>query len=109
MNYLGFMLADRGQRLDYAGDLIKKALRFDPDNGAYLDSYAWVLFKKGKFREALKYQERAMKLSREDAVLFDHLGDIQAALRKMPDAQENWRKALLLDPANETIKQKLTK
>jgi tetratricopeptide (TPR) repeat protein len=109
LNYLGFMWADKGIKLDQAEKMIGQALKAEPENGAYLDSYAWVLYKKEKFKEALKYQEKAMKLSSEDAVLYDHLGDIRAALKDFAAAKENWRKALELDPLNNTIKQKLTK
>jgi tetratricopeptide (TPR) repeat protein len=109
LNYLGFMWADKGINLDKAQKMIGQALKSDPENGAYLDSYAWVMYKKGNFKEALKYQEKAMKFSSEDAILFDHLGDIQAALKKMEEAKGNWRRALELDPSNEIIKQKLAK
>jgi tetratricopeptide (TPR) repeat protein len=109
LNYLGFMWADRGINLEKAQKMIARALDRDPENGAYLDSYAWVLFKKGKFKEALKYQEKAMQFSAEDAILFDHLGDIQAALKNKDEAKENWRHALELDPGNDIIKQKITK
>ena len=43
-NYLGYMLADRGVRLDESVNYIQKALQTDPNNGAYLDSLGWVLF-----------------------------------------------------------------
>jgi tetratricopeptide (TPR) repeat protein len=109
LNYLGFMWADKGIKLDQAQKMIGQALKADPENGAYLDSYAWVLFKKGKFKDALKYQEKAMRFSSEDAVLYDHLGDIRAAMGDFAAAKENWRKASEIDPSNETIKNKLTK
>lgn len=108
-NYLGFMWADRGVKLKPAEKLIKKALDLDPNNGAYLDSYAWVLYKAGKFKEALTYQEKALKSDTKDAVLFDHLGDIYAALKQPAKAQESWQRALELDPSNATIKDKLAK
>jgi tetratricopeptide (TPR) repeat protein len=109
LNYLGFMWADKGIKLDESETMIKKALKIEPENGAYLDSYAWVLYKKGKYKEALKFQEKAMQFSPDDAALFDHLGDIQAALKDFGRAHDNWQKALQLDPSNETIKQKLAK
>lgn len=108
LNYLGFMWADKGINLNQAEKMIAKALKADPENGAYLDSYAWVMYRKGKFKEALKYQEKAMQFSVEDAVLFDHMGDIKAALKNKEEAREYWRRALELDPSNDTIKRKLT-
>jgi len=46
-NYLGYMWADKGTHLEEALGLIQKAVKFDPKNGAYLDSLGWVLFKLG--------------------------------------------------------------
>jgi tetratricopeptide (TPR) repeat protein len=108
LNYLGYMYADQGIKLDKAEKLIKKALKIDPDNGAYLDSYAWVMYKKGKYKEALKYQLLALDASQDsDAVLYDHMGDIYFALNKPQEAATHWEKALELDPENEAIKNKL--
>ncbi len=41
LNYYGYMLADRGLRLDEAVSLVQRALAEDPANGAYLDSMGW--------------------------------------------------------------------
>jgi len=40
LNYYGYMLGDLGQRLDEAADLVQRALKEEPYNGAYLDSMA---------------------------------------------------------------------
>ena len=107
LNYLGYMLADKGLRLDYAEDLIKKALKIQPDNGAYIDSYGWVLFKKGKYKKALKELLRAEQLVESDPVIFDHIGDAYSVLEDDEKAVEYWNKALELDPDNETIREKI--
>src|SRR5690349_14310158 len=52
LNYLGYMLADRGIKLDEALGLIKKAVDLDPSNGAYLDSLGWAYFRLGKYESA---------------------------------------------------------
>ena len=110
LNYLGYMYADRGIKFNEADKLIKKALKINPNNGAYLDSYAWLLYKQGKYKDALKYQLQALQSEQsEDAVLYDHMGDIYFALNKTQQAENHWEKALELDPNNDTIKQKLQK
>jgi len=109
LNYLGYMYADKGIKLKKARKMIKKALEIDPENSAYLDSYAWVLFKRGEYQEALEYQQKALRAGDDDAVLFDHMGDIYSALNKISEARKHWRKALELDPDNESIKQKLAR
>jgi len=107
LNYLGFMYADSGIKLDEAKEMIEKALEIEPDNGAYLDSYAWVLYKLGRYDKAIVAMNSAIERQQDDAILFDHRGDIYAALNETGKAEENWRKALEFDPDNETIRAKL--
>src|SRR6185295_590879 len=59
LNYLGYMLAERGERLGESVDYIKRALAIDPDNGSYLDSIGWAYFKDGKLDLALNNMQRA--------------------------------------------------
>jgi len=109
LNYLGYMLADRGERLEYARRLIEKALEITPDNGAYIDSYGWVLFKLGEYDQALKELLRAYKYIDNDPVVADHIGDVYEALGDLESAHVYWNKALKLDPDNEALKEKLKK
>ena len=59
LNYLGYLLALKGDRLDEAIDLVRKALVAEPDNGAFLDSLGWAYFRKGDLGEAEKYLGQA--------------------------------------------------
>ncbi len=107
LNYLGYMWAERGENLTEARGMIEKALKQEPDNAAFLDSMAWVLFKLNQPKEALDYQLKALKLQKEpDATLHEHLGDIYAALKQIDKAREQWEKALAIEP-NEAIQKKL--
>ncbi|MST94420.1 MAG: tetratricopeptide repeat protein [Pedosphaera sp.] len=100
LNYLGYMWAEHGTNLTKARELIDHALRLEPKNGAYLDSLGWVLFKQGQPREALKHILKSIELTEEpDATLFDHLGDVHAALKEHDKARAAWRKALSLGPS----------
>jgi tetratricopeptide (TPR) repeat protein len=107
LNYLGYMYADKGVKLKESKELIEKALKIDPENGAYLDSYAWVLYKLGQYDEALVQMKKAVKTESEDPVVYDHQGDIYLALNQMELARECWSKALELKPEDETIRSKL--
>ena len=61
--------------------MIAKAVEIEPDNAAFLDSLAWVLYKQNKPQEALAPMLKAIEKNKKpDATLFDHLGDIYAAL-----------------------------
>ena len=107
MNYLGYMWAERGENLEEARKLIERAIELEPENAAFLDSMAWVLFKLGQPKEALPHMEKALSFSEEaDPTLYDHLGDIQAALQNYPEARAAYEKALEGKP-DEAIRQKL--
>ena len=107
LNYLGYMWAEHGLKLDKARELIEKAIKAEPKNAAFLDSMAWVLFKLNQPAEALPYALKSAELSEQpDATICDHLGDIYAALKQPEKAREFWRKSLAVEP-NEEIRKKL--
>ena len=107
-NYLGYMWAEQNIHLDEAEDAVKRALQLDPDNGAYLDSMAWVEYRQGKYDQALENLKRAIEnLPREDAVVFEHLGDVYLKLNRVSQALESWQKAKTLDPSNKDLAAKI--
>ena len=94
-NDLGYLYADQNKKLAQAEEMIKKALDAEPENNAYLDSMGWVKYRLGKFEEAKKYLEQAVKESESgDAVLWDHLGDCYNKLNQKEKAVDAWKKAL---------------
>ncbi len=94
-NDLGYLWADQGKNLERAESMIRKAIKAEPENAAYLDSMGWVLFKRGKFAEALPHLEKATVLpTGGDATIWDHLADVYARLNKAAKAKEAWGKAL---------------
>ncbi len=107
LNYLGYMLADRGMRLDYAHRLILKALEIEPENGAFIDSYGWVLYRMGNYRKALQILLRASQFMENDPVILEHVGDAYQALGNFQMAREYWGKAFELDPESDSIRGKL--
>lgn len=107
LNYLGYMWADRGEKLDQAKEYIAKAVKADPKNAAYLDSMAWVLYKQHEPKAALEYALKAIQYSEEeDATLYDHVGDIYDALGQKDKARQSWTKSLSLEP-NDAVRKKL--
>ena len=107
LNYLGYMWAEHDRKLDQARDLIGKALKAEPKNAAYLDSMAWVLFKLHQPKPALDYALKAIQFSEEeDSTVYDHLGDIYAALGQKDKARQAWTKSLSLE-ANDSVRKKL--
>ncbi|MBL8028480.1 MAG: tetratricopeptide repeat protein [Fibrobacteres bacterium] len=90
-NYLAYMYADKGIKLDTAEILVKNALSLDSANSAYLDTYGWVLYKKGFENEkSLELLERALALSDgSDIEIFEHLAAVSKALGRM-DKHEDY-------------------
>ena len=107
LNYLGYMLADRGEQLPYALGLIERALRLAPDNPAYIDSYGWVCYKMGNYAVALSELQKAVGLLSNDAVIYEHLGDVYKSMGNMIEAERHYRRALEIDPDSIIIEEKL--
>ena len=79
--------------------MLEKAARLEPKNAAFLDSLGWVLFKQNHPREALDYLLEAVEnSSRPSVALYDHLGDVYAALDQRERAAEAWRQSLSVAP-----------
>ena len=93
LNYLGYMLADRGVRLDEAQKMITRALELDPENGAYLDSLGWVYYRENRLDDAEHALVRALSKSGvgQDPTVHDHLGDVYLKLGKTKDAITQWQ------------------
>jgi tetratricopeptide (TPR) repeat protein len=107
LNYLGYMLADEGIRLDESLEMIRKALEYEPDNGAYLDSYGWVLYRLGRMEEAEFQLKNALEKLNTDPIIYEHLGDVYQAVGEPEKARQQWQKASELDPDNQELKRKL--
>jgi len=93
-NYLGYMLAERGQKLEEAIAMLKKAVTFDPQNGAYLDSLAWAYYKQGQYALAEDYERKAALRMSNDPTVLDHLGEIDAKTGKLSVAIDEWQRSL---------------
>ena len=94
LNYLGYMLARNGQKLDEAIQLVNRALKSEPDNGAFLDSLGWAHFKRGDLNEAEKYLGAAAAQLPENSEILDHLGDLYAQQGRWQNAIDAWSRAL---------------
>ena len=76
-NFLGYVYADMGINLEEAHSLISKALEQDPENPAYIDSMAWVLFRMKDYSNAYKYIKKAAAAAPEDPEISGHLKAIK--------------------------------
>lgn len=94
LNYLGYMLAERGERLGESVEFIKRALAIEPDNGSYLDSIGWAYFKDGKLQLALENLQKAAEQLHGNSVIQDHYGEVLFRLGRFDDAIGAWTRAL---------------
>ena len=94
LNYLGYMLADRTPRAAEGVTLIERALKLDPDNPSYLDSYGWALFKQGRLADAAGPLARAAAALPANSVIQDHHGDLLAGQKKWAEAAAAYQRAL---------------
>jgi tetratricopeptide (TPR) repeat protein len=97
LNYLGYMLAERGERLGESVDYLKRALAIDPENGSYLDSIGWAYYKDGKFDLALDNLKKAADQLTTNSVVQDHYGEILFRVGRYNDAILAWTRALAGD------------
>ena len=97
-NYLGYMWADKGVRLDEAYALLQKAVAREPRNGAYLDSLGWACFRLGKIEAAERNLAEAHRRDPDDPTIEEHLGDLQQRRGDVAGAIAHWERALQLKP-----------
>ncbi len=106
-NYLAYMWAERGEKLDKGLDLIHKALAADPENGAFLDTLGWIYYMQGRYAEALHELQKARSFIKDDSAIWEHLGDTYLKLGDHNAAVEHWKKALELDPKSQKLIERL--
>jgi len=101
LNYLGYMLADRGTRVEEALGYIRRAVALDPQNGAYLDSLGWAYFRLGNYDLAEENLRRASEHIGNDPTVHEHLGELYQKTGRLKLAAANFERAL--EEWNKTI------
>jgi tetratricopeptide (TPR) repeat protein len=99
LNYLGYSMVEKQINLAEALDMIERAVAARPDSGFIVDSLGWVLYRLGRYDEAVAHMERAVELMAVDPVVNDHLGDVYWAVGRKREAEFQWSRALsFVDP-----------
>ncbi|MEM1137729.1 MAG: tetratricopeptide repeat protein, partial [Bacteroidota bacterium] len=93
LNNYAYFLSVRKDKLEKAMEMGKRLIEKAPENATYLDTYGWILYANGKYKEALKYLEKASSLS-EDGTIAEHYGDVLYKTGNKEKALEQWKKAL---------------
>ena len=110
MNNYAYYLSLRSIKLDVAEKLSNLVIKNNPNNATYLDTYAWVLFKKKDYKLAKFYMESAISSSTEEnPVLIEHYGDILFFLGEKEKAVQQWEKSLKMGNKSKVLPQKIKK
>lgn len=94
LNYLGYMLADKGTELPEALKMIQKAVSLQPGNAAYLDSLGWAYFKMGDYELAEDNLRSAVQRDQTDGTVHMHLGDLYEKTGRIRQAAAQWQLSL---------------
>ena len=110
LNFLGYAKLERGEDLDAAEAMIRKASELAPDDASITDSLGWALFKRGKVDEAIHTLARAAEKDPDQAEIQEHLGDALYSSGRRFEARFAWHAALVTAEDNiaARVKAKLT-
>ena len=108
LNNYAYYLAVEGRNLTRALEMSSKTLESEPLNSTYLDTYAWILFKMEKYREALGYMEKALRyLESDNPEIYEHYGDVLYMCGETEKAIENWHKAVQFNSTSPVLDRKI--
>ena len=108
MNNYAYFLSLCGKDLDKAESMAAKAVYANPNNATFIDTYAWVFFKKKNYDMALLYIKSAISnADSPSADIYEHYGDILYMTGNHDEAVVQWEKALELEPTKELLQRKV--
>jgi tetratricopeptide (TPR) repeat protein len=108
LNNYAYYLSEENRELDKAEEMSYRTVKAEPHNDTYLDTYAWILFMKGRYTEARLYMDEAMKNGGEEsAVLLEHCGDIYYHCGEVDQALAYWQRAAAMEHESKTLEKKI--
>jgi tetratricopeptide (TPR) repeat protein len=107
LNNYAYYLSLRGENLEKAEQMAKKAVEIEPDNSSYLDTYGWVLFRLGRYEEAKTWIARAIEKGEASAVVLEHYGDVLWKLNDRKEAVKYWEQAAEAGEGSEFLEKKV--
>lgn len=107
MNNYAYFMSVREERLDYAKELSEKAISYEPENAAYLDTVGWIYYKLGEYEQAKEYIRRSLETGDASAEVYEHMGDVYKALNENENAIKYWNKALDQDSDREYLNERI--
>ncbi len=108
LNNYSYYLSIRKVNLEKAERMSAQVVKSHPENASYIDTYAWVLYQMGKYKEAKKVMEKVFTSEQANAVHYEHYGDILYQLGDIDEAVAQWQKAKSLNGNNEVLNKKIS-
>ena len=110
LNNYAYFLAEGNRDLKKALKMAERVMEKEGDNETYIDTYAWVLYKLGRHRDAYKAMMRIFEKEGErDPEILEHMGYIVKALDRCHEAVAYWRSALEKDSTKTYLEEEISK
>lgn len=95
LNNYSYYLSLRGEQLQKAESMSRHSLELEPTSINYMDTYAWVMFRMGRYELAKQWMERALQSpqAKDNPGMLEHYGDILFNLHDVDKALDYWRLA----------------
>lgn len=103
LNYLGYSWLDRGENLEEALEMVRKAVAQRPEDGYIIDSLGWGYYLTGDYENAVIQLEKAVEFRPVDPVINDHLGDALWKVGRKLEAEFQWKRALSFEPEDKDL------
>ena len=108
LNNYSYYLSLRKATLERAEKFSKRSNELSPNNRSYIDTYGWILYQLGRYKEAEEWLSRAAKMGSNNGVIMEHYGDVLYKLDKKEEALHYWKEAKLAGDASELLNKKIT-
>jgi len=94
LNNYAYHLAMRGEDIQRAEKMVKQALDESPKDSTIQDTYGWILYKKGKYKEAQKWIKKALDGgAANNPTVLENYGNVMYQLNDPDEALKYWEMA----------------
>lgn len=107
LNNYAYFLSLRKKTLEKAEKYSKRSNELAPNNRSYIDTYGWILYQLGKYKESEEWLGRAAKMGAKNAVILEHYGDVLYKLDRKEEALNYWKEAKLAGQGSELLDKKI--
>lgn len=107
LNNYAYYLSLRKDKLDKAEKFSKRSNELKPNNRSFIDTYGWILYQLGKYKEAEMWLSRSAKMGNKSAILLEHYGDVLFKLDKKEEAISIWKEAKATGQGSEFLNKKI--